>query len=82
MILLANPPATDKFLANGSTPILMPHRPAIVINNNFSLQKRHIVTEGLDMNGFVLPNCQVDVCLSMYAIRNVEVTCVIVNKTM
>ena len=37
MLLLVNPPSTDKFLANGSTPILDPQRPAIVVQSNFEL---------------------------------------------
>ena len=42
MILLANPPGTDKYIANGSTPILIPRRPAVVINSNFSFEARNI----------------------------------------
>ena len=61
MILLANPPTTDNFLANGSTPILIPHRPAIVINSNSNHKMRHIVIEGTDINGFILPNCEIEV---------------------
>ena len=46
-------------MANSSTPILIPHRPAIVINNNFNLPLRHIITEGTDMNGFILNDCKI-----------------------
>ena len=58
-ILLANPQGTDKFVSNGSTPILVPQRPAVVINKNFHLPLRHIVTEGTDMNGFILNDCEI-----------------------
>ena len=70
MILLANPSTTDKILANGSTQILMPHRPAILINSNFNHKMRHIVTEGTDINGFILPNCELEV-LSFH-VRNTK----------
>ena len=56
---MSNPQGTDKFVANGSTPILIPHRPAVVINNNFKLPLRHIITEGTDINGFILNDCDI-----------------------
>ena len=61
MILLANPPGTDNYLANGSTPILAPQKPIIVINSNFDLPKREIITEGTDIHGFILSNCKINV---------------------
>ena len=61
MLLLVNPPGTDKFLANGNTPILSPQRPAIVIQSTFHLPVKYIVTEGTDVNGFVLNNCTVTI---------------------
>ena len=57
MIAISNPPSTDRFVANGGTPILAPQRPILVINSNFDIPERPIVTEGRDVNGFVLPNC-------------------------
>ena len=45
MILLANPPGTDNYLANGSTPILALQKPIIIVNSNFDLPKRDIITE-------------------------------------
>ena len=59
IILLANPQGSDKFMANSSTPILIHQRPAIVINSNFNLPLRHIITEGTDMNGFILNDCEI-----------------------
>ena len=59
MILLANPSATDRYLSNGTTPILEPRRPAIVINSNFDLPMRRIVKEGTCMNGFILRDYKV-----------------------
>ena len=56
---MANPQGTDKFVANGSTPILIPHRPAVVINDSFNFPLRHIITEGTDMNGFILNDCEI-----------------------
>ena len=70
MLLLSNPPSTDKFIANGATPILMPQRPAVVINSNFHLTSRHIITEGTGMNGFVLHDCTISV-LSFH-VRNTK----------
>ena len=46
----------------------MPHRPAIVINSNFSHKMRHIVTAETDINGFILPNCELEVLL--FHVRN------------
>lgn len=57
MIILPNPPGTDKFLVNSSTPILAPKRPATVIKSNFNLPTRELVTEGTDINGFIIQNC-------------------------
>ena len=59
MILLANPSATDIYLSSGTTHILEPRRPAIVINSNFDLPMRRIVKEGTSMNGFILRDCKV-----------------------
>lgn len=61
MVALINPPSTDRFLANGSTPVLAPSRPLLVIGSNVEIVERPIVTEGTDMNGFVLYGCQVRV---------------------
>jgi len=57
MIILPNPPGTDKFLVNSSTPILAPKRPATVIKSNFNLPTRELITEGTDINGFVIQDC-------------------------
>ena len=46
MIMLANPPGIEKYVSDSSTPILVPHRLAIVINSNFNLPMREIVTDG------------------------------------
>ena len=70
MLLLVNPPGTDKFLANSGTPILMPVRPAIVINSNFILPVRTVITEGTDINGFILHNCSVRI--KSFHVRNTK----------
>lgn len=70
MLLLVNPPFSDNYLANGTTPILSPQRPAIVIRSNFKLHLQHIVTEGTDINGFILHNCQVNVL--SFQVRNTK----------
>ena len=54
MILLPNPPGTDKYLANSATPIFMPSCPVVVVKSNFILNTREIYTEGTDLNGFIL----------------------------
>ena len=59
MIMLANPNGTDRYIANGSTPILTPFRPLIIINSNFDMPMREIVAIGTDMNGFILHNCEI-----------------------
>ena len=61
MILLANPPGTDNYLANGSTPILALQNLFIVVNSNFDLPKREIITEGTDIHGLILLNCKINV---------------------
>ena len=70
MLLLVNPPGTDKFLANGSTPIISPQRPAAVINSRFTLPLKHIVTEGTDINGFIMNDCSVSVL--SFQVRNTK----------
>ena len=60
MILLPNPPGTDKYLANSNTPILMPCRPVVVIKSNFILSGGEIYTEGTDLNGFILNDCTIN----------------------
>ena len=59
MILLPNPTATDRYLANGITPILAPVRPAVVIQSNFNLPMRSIVNEGTNVNGYILHDCEI-----------------------
>ena len=61
MILLANPPGTDNYIANGLAPILAPQKPVIVVNSNFDLPKREIITEGTDIHSFILLNCEINV---------------------
>ena len=68
MLLLINPLTTDKFLANGSTPILDPQYPTIIVQNNFELPMQHIITEGTYINGFFLHNCILSV--SLFQVRN------------
>ena len=63
MIILPNPPGTDKYLLNSSTPILSPKRPATVIVSNFTLPTRELVTEGTDINGFIIRDCIITVKL-------------------
>ena len=70
MILLANPPGTDNYLANGSTPILAPQKPVIVVNSNFDLPKREIITEGTDIHGFILLNCIMKI--NGFVVRNTK----------
>ena len=60
MILLPNPPGTDKFLANSATPLLMPSCPVVVVKSNFILNTREIYTEGTDLNGFILNDCTIN----------------------
>ena len=57
MLLLFNPPTTDKLSVNWSTPILDPWYPAIVVQSNFELPMQRIVTEGTGINRFILHNC-------------------------
>ena len=59
MVALINPPGSDRTLAAGSTPVLAPSRPLIVVNSNFFLPERPVVTIGTDANGFLLHNCSV-----------------------
>ena len=61
MIILPNPPGTDKYLLNSSTPILSPKRPATVIASNFTLPTRELVTEGTNINGFIIRDCIITV---------------------
>ena len=61
MILLANPPGTDNYLANGSNPILALQKPVIVLNSNFDLPKREMITEGTDIHSFISLNCKINV---------------------
>ena len=62
MIVIVNPPSTDRFVvAHGTTPILSPQRPILVTNSNFIFPQRPIVTEGTDVNGFILLNCMVTI---------------------
>ena len=70
MILLVNPPGTDRFLANSMTPILSPQRPAIAIQSKFNLPMKHIITEGTDINGFILNDCSVSVL--SFQVRNTK----------
>ena len=60
MILLPNPPGTDKYLANSATPILMPSCPVVVVKSNFILNTCEIYTEGTDLNGFILNDCTIN----------------------
>ena len=61
MIAMINPPLTDRFVANTTTPILSPQRPILVINSNFDFPERPIVTEGRDVYGFILLNCLITI---------------------
>ena len=49
-MLISNPPGTDRYIANGSTPILV-------------LPFCHIIVEGIDVNGFILNDYKIDVVL-------------------
>ena len=60
-MLISSPPGTDKYIANGSTPILILQRPATLINSNFKLPFRHIFIEGTAVNGFILNCCEIKV---------------------
>lgn len=44
------------FLINATTHILTPKWPATVITSNFKLPTHEIVTEGIDINGFIIHN--------------------------
>ena len=48
----------------------MPQRPVVVLNNNFSLPERPIVTDGTDFNGFILPGCEIKVL--SFVVRNTK----------
>eukprot|EP00957_Ditylum_brightwellii_P162917 12405696-Ditylum_brightwellii.AAC.1 len=61
MIVIVNPPSTDHFVAHGTTPILSPQRPILVAKSNFNFPQCPIVTEGTNVNGFILLNCMVDI---------------------
>ena len=61
MIMLTNPPTTDKNLTNSTTPVLMPYQPAIAINDNYNLLSRHIIIESIDLNGFIIEKYTVQV---------------------
>eukprot|EP00957_Ditylum_brightwellii_P018306 1378885-Ditylum_brightwellii.AAC.1 len=50
MILLSKQPTTDRLFANGTIPIPMSHCPATVIQSNFDLPRKSIVTDGTNMN--------------------------------
>ena len=52
---------TEKYLPNGTTPILTPTRPLLVLNDNFKVPESPIVMEGTSINGFMLHNCKVEV---------------------
>ena len=47
MILLANPPGTDNYLANGSTPILAPQKPVIVVIQILIYQQERLLQKEL-----------------------------------
>jgi len=70
MILLPNPPGTDRFLLNSSTPILMPSRPIVVIKSNHILNDRAIYSEGTDLNGFILNDCTINA--RSFEVRNTK----------
>ena len=70
MILLPNPPGTDKYLSNSSTPLLMPGRPVVVIKSNFILNTRQNYTEGTDLNGFILNDCTINA--RCFEVRNTK----------
>ncbi len=61
MIVIVNPPSTNRFVAHGTTPILSPQRPILVTNSNFVFPQRSNVKEGTDVNGFILQNCMVTI---------------------
>ena len=61
MIMSTNVPDIEKFLATGTTPILVPVKPIIAINSNFHLKTCKIVTEGTDINGFILHDDKIEV---------------------
>ena len=48
----------------------MPQRPVVVINNNFFLPQRPIVTDGTDFNGFILLGC--DIKVLSFDVRNTK----------
>ena len=61
MIMSTNVPDIEKFLATGTTPILVPVKPIIAINSNFHLKPCEIENEGTDINGFILHDCEIEV---------------------
>lgn len=61
MIVIVNPPSTDRFVAHGTTPILSPQRPILVTNSNFNFLECLIVIEGTDVNRFIHLNCIVTI---------------------
>lgn len=57
MILLVNSLGTDKFLANSTIPVLSLQRLATIMQSNFNFPIKHVMTERIDMNGFILNDC-------------------------
>lgn len=60
LVLLLNVPRSDRTLPDGTTPILAPTRPLQVVNSNFDIVQRPVVTEGISLNGFVLHSCDIN----------------------
>jgi hypothetical protein len=52
-------PNVEQWLGNGSTPILVSHRPFIVLDNNLEHPERQILSEGVTLNGFINHNARI-----------------------
>ena len=61
MIVIVNLPSTNRFVAHETTPILAPQRPILLTNSNFLFPKCPILTEGTDVNGFIILNGMVNI---------------------
>ena len=60
VVCFRNPPSTDKFLGEGSTPILTSARPLVILHDNFVLPERPIAPNGTDVTGCILNGARVE----------------------
>ena len=58
---MINLSGTERYLPNGTTPILAPALPLVVLNDNFIRPESPIVMEGTNINGFTLHFCTIEI---------------------